>query len=110
MRDAGRENARLSGSGAGEDQHGTVESFNGFALLRVEVAKIGRGPRAKRARGDTACNWLRAQWSRVVALRLGHLSVRGGDAAGMILSTAKMASAGANFEARPALVGLSSPI
>jgi hypothetical protein len=53
---------------------------------------------------------LRAQWSRVVALRLGHLSVRGGDVAGMILSTAKMASTGANFEARPALVGLSSPI
>ena len=66
------------GSGAGEDQHGTVECFHRFALLRVEVAKIGRGPRAKRARGNTACNWLRAQWSRVVALWFGHLSVKGG--------------------------------
>jgi len=38
------------------------------------------------------------------------LSVKGSNAAGMILSTSKMASTGANFEARPALVGLSSPI
>jgi hypothetical protein len=82
VRDTGRENARLSGSGAGEDQHGTVESFHCLALLWVEIAKVRHGPRAKRARGDAACNRLRAQWSRVVTLGLGHLSVRGGNVAG----------------------------
>ena len=61
------------GSGAGEDQHRSVQCFHRLALLRVEVAEIGRGPGAKRARGNTARNWLRAQWSRVVALRFGHV-------------------------------------
>jgi hypothetical protein len=110
VRDTGRENARLSGSGAGEDQHGTVEGFHCLALLWVEVAKVRHWPRAKRACGDAACDRLRAQWSRVVTLGFGHLSVKGSNAAGMILSTSKMASTGANFEARPALVGLSLPI
>src|SRR5262249_17660488 len=66
VRDAGRENARLAGSGAGKDQYWTIESFHCLALLRVEVAEVGRSPGAKCARGDAAGNRLRAQWSRVV--------------------------------------------
>src|SRR5579862_4781860 len=37
--DAKRDDARLPAAGAGEDQHGSFSSFDGFALLRIELVE-----------------------------------------------------------------------
>src|SRR5262249_16002742 len=113
MRDARGDHTRLAGSRAGKHQHGTVERLHRLSLLGVELSEVSRGARPKRARGDATRSGLRTQWSRVVTLWLGHV-VRLGrywrpEAARMILSIAKMALAGAIFEAGRGLARLPAP-
>lgn len=43
VRDAIGDDARFSGAGAGEDQHGAIGGKDGFALLRIQVVCQGHG-------------------------------------------------------------------
>ncbi len=51
MRDAGRQNPRLAGAGAGEHEHRPVDRLDGLALLGIEPVEIARRP-GPRAGGD----------------------------------------------------------
>ncbi len=59
MGDPRRQDARLAGAGAGEDEHRPVQRFDCLALFGVQTVKVARGRRGGRhgAGRDAALAW-----------------------------------------------------